>query len=216
MDRAVSTRENGTDAPVAGGKSSVFPEYERAAADLLWFVLNEMMFQLDPLLAQIQRVPASEIGTAPVAGEPRLTATYGAYRPIEMQCEFAQPFDDVLNVDTDAWAAMVELSASRAVPNLMKQMFEHMADICDASGQTIDARGRPPSIDLILDGYEKISIDFDENGVPKLPTIVMAPQMAERVRKLPPPTPEQIARFDNIIKEKKRAFDASRRVRKLD
>src|SRR5438046_3483498 len=82
-------------------------------------------------------------------------------------------------------------------------------------GTAVDAKGRQLSHDLITESLAAIEIDFDEAGNAKLPTLVAGPALIEALGKLPPPTEEQIARQNAMIEEKRKAFNARRRHRKL-
>jgi hypothetical protein len=58
----------------------------------------------------------------------------------------------------------------------MGQFFAQVARSCDEAGTSMDAGGRPFDPMMLLDGFEKIDIDFDERGQPQLPTLVGNPK----------------------------------------
>lgn len=200
------------DTPPDAPTSPRFPEYERAVTQLFAHLVNELMVAKDQVLGQMQRTTSTELASLSAPAN----VAYGSMRPLELGFECVQPFDAVESVDTDEWASMVDKAATDAVNQLMPQIFAHMSAICDEAGQTIDAGGKPLSIDLILDMLEKMRIDFDESGAPQMPTMVVHPSAAEKLAQLPPQTPAQLERHKKIMESKKREFDASRRVRKLD
>jgi hypothetical protein len=196
---------------LATPRTTRFPEYERAASDLFALAFRELMASHDPVLAMIPTVVTGDLPANAVATSDGVDS----FRPMGLECTTVQPFDAVLNVDTDQWVDMIDHAAEQAVAALMPQIFSHINDIATATGNVVDARG-PLTADTVLDMLDKMSISFDENGEPELPIMVVSPAGAEHVRKLPPLTPEQEARRQDILRRKKQEFDAKRRVRKLD
>jgi hypothetical protein len=82
-----------------------------------------------------------------------------------------------------------------------KQFTERINDICKESGQVIDNQGRPLTFETILKLLESIDIDFDEQGQPKMPSIVAGPKLAAKIKDLNP-TDEQKKRENEIIDRK--------------
>lgn len=195
------------------GATVLFPEYERAVRALFWTAVNELMACNEPVLGMIRRVGVDEvpaIATLPSEGD------RGASRPLRVEMSVTQPFDCILRVDVEQWAATVFESSLQALDCVMPQFFAALNDVCDAAGQTVYANGRPLDADLLLEMLEKLKIEFDDTGAPELPTGVVSPEDAKRIFNLPPFTPEQQARFDRIIETKRREHNAERRVRRLD
>ena len=92
----------------------------------------------------------------------------------------------------------------------MKGVLDGLDRKLEAAGQTIDAAGRPLSWDVVLDAFDKMDWDFDETGQPKPKTLFAGPAAAAKLEALPPPTPEQEARFVEMM-ERKRGEDVARR-----
>jgi hypothetical protein len=86
-------------------------------------------------------------------------------------------------------------------------MLAHISEVCDASGQTIDAAGRD-FIEVIIETLETIEMSFDEDGKPNL-TLVVPPGSAEKLRNKMP-TPEQEERIQEILERRRAEWDASR------
>ena len=93
-------------------------------------------------------------------------------------------------------------------------LFERLDEICDETGQSVDAEGRPLSWDLIIEGFETIDIDFDEEGNPMLPTIVSSPQMQAALGQIER-SDEQKERFDKLIEKKRAAWRERESDRRL-
>jgi hypothetical protein len=215
VDETVSEDSGGTgstsvDVPVP---MSRVPEYDRAARELLWYVFNELMAAQDPVLSQIKRVQVDHIPAEP--SPPGVTV--GAYpggAPVPIT--FTDTVESMINMDLDAWVEMVQKSVDDALPIQIRQLFEQMENVLRDSGQLIDAKGRPFSIELFFELLEKVQIDFDSEGKPKLPTLVVGPELFRRMQAQGPLTDSQKKRLEEIIAKKKQDFDARRRVRKLD
>jgi hypothetical protein len=98
---------------------------------------------------------------------------------------------------------------------VMQHFFRAFERTCDAAGTGTDARGKPFSFELYLAGLEKIELQFDRDGQPILPTLVVHPTMAKQLESLPPPTEEQLRAYNDLIERKRKEFNARRRYRKL-
>jgi hypothetical protein len=86
-------------------------------------------------------------------------------------------------------------------------------DITDATGNTIDAGGRPLSWDVIIDGLEQKEIAFDKDGRMN-ETLVMNPKTAALLASIEM-TPAQTARLERVLQKKRDQWDAKQRTRRL-
>ena len=90
-------------------------------------------------------------------------------------------------------------------------------DECLPPSQTIEAKG-PLSPEILLTALEKLQIDFDETGKPKLPSLVLAPEPAKQLlaqKEAVEADPVFKRRFNEIIERKRedwRAREADRRL----
>jgi hypothetical protein len=194
------------------GTAALFPEYEAAYAELLQECVDLLMVARDPVLAQIKKVPAAHLPEKPTTPE----ACIGYQAPIgPVEMVFIMPWDDIIQGRVDGFAAAVSETADNALPQVMKEIFAQVNEVCDRGGTSIDAHGQKPSLDLLLNILDRMSIDFDEQGQPSLPTLVTTPEVARAFQSLTP-TPEQEERLRAIFERKRKEFDAHRRIRKLD
>lgn len=187
-------------------------EYDEAGCALAWEILHSLMGAQDPLLGEISREPVDEL---PTEGAPPGVAVGACAAPIAMRTQFVERVECIANTDVDAWAAMVHEAATEAVEQLMPQFFDRMGDILREAGQEVDAKGGPLTVDLYLDGIEKVDLDFDEDGKPLLPRLVLPADLAAKFQALEW-TEEHKARFERLMNDKRKVFDARRRVRRLD
>jgi len=189
------------------------PEYDAAGNQFTWELLHDLMRAKDPVLEMIARQPVDHVPMEPSA--PGTSAVGISPAPAPIETTFADRFDTILNMDLDGFVEMMDAAAKQAVDCYMPQFFKQLEEVIRAGGTTIDAQGKPFSIDLLLDGIEQMEIDFTEDGTPVMPKLVDGPELAKKIEAMEW-TEEQRARKERILTEKKKAFDARRRIRKLD
>ncbi|MCK4818719.1 hypothetical protein KA005_23305, partial [bacterium] len=55
-------------------------------------------------------------------------------------------------------------------------------EVTAKTGNVVDAGGQPLSHELLLKTLETIQLDFDDNGKPIMPTLVVSPQQYEKIK----------------------------------
>ncbi len=99
-----------------------------------------------------------------------------------------------------------------------KYFFKTMNELIDDAGISVDAKGKKFSIELFLQGLEAIEIDFNADGTPHYPTLVMHPSMEkiayEEIKKIEE-DPEIKKRHDAILQRKRNEWIARENNRKL-
>ena len=65
-----------------------------------------------------------------------------------------------------------------------KMFIEVMRKVTEKTGNVVDGRGQPFSYETILKGLETIQIDFDSDGKPRMPTMMVSPTMNPRINEL--------------------------------
>jgi len=191
---------------------SRLPEYEAAVADLSFALVNELVRARDPILANVRYEQVGHVSSGEVPGN----SAQGASWPVNMAISFSASVEAMLTCDLDSWSAMISDAADEALSALMPQFLRGMAEACERAGTVVDAGGKPFDHDLFLELIERCELDFDEAGKPRMPTVFVSPGVFEQIRRLPPRTPDQSARYEAIIEKKRNQFNARRRVRKLD
>lgn len=106
--------------------------------------------------------------------------------------------------------------------NILKQkselFFKTMDDATKKSGNRINARGKKFSFELFLELLEKITIDFDDDGNPKLPELIVGPELMLKLKLMIPEwesNEEYTKKFEQIIKKKRQEWNDSESNRKL-
>lgn len=160
----------------------------------------------------IQTIPTDQVTvTATTLG----TGEQFHVEPMSGSADFG--FDGMQAIEGDLGTVLdaIDDAAGQQAEQLARQVLERIGAMADASGQTISAGGTPISHELILAAMEKIDIDFDDDGKPIMPAMVVHPKIGEAIRKLPTPTPEQNAAWEAMIERKRQAFLARRRTRRI-
>lgn len=65
-----------------------------------------------------------------------------------------------------------------------KMFFETMHQVTEKTGNVVDGGGKPLSHESILKVLETIQIDFDSDGNPRMPTMMISPAMEPRLKEL--------------------------------
>lgn len=185
------------------------PDYDSAATELIQEVLNGFM-NIDPLFAGIERSFTTHQGPfRNVRGETPLDQNMFAVRG-----EALISWDSVSNSKVDDYIKfLVDISESQR-KGLARQFFRSITEITDATGNTVDAKGKPLTFDMILDLLEKIEFGFDDDGNPLYPTLILPPKMIEQLKKIKP-TAEQETRKKIILEGERIIFNAKKRSRRL-
>jgi hypothetical protein len=82
----------------------------------------------------------------------------------------------------------------------------------------VNGKGQPFTFELFLETLEKISIDFDDQGNPYLPTVVVSPELGAKLKsKLPEweANPDYDKRFKELIERKRKEWNDRESHRKL-
>lgn len=187
---------------------------EYGAGALKWVndAVDAMSRGLHPLLATIRREQVADLPRPEehAAGSEHLASPL--YRGIEVQHLVTSSVQDAVEGDVEAFLTMIFELADEFGSQMMRGMFDHISEICDASGQTINAQGRD-YFDVMLETLETIDMSFDEDGKPNL-TLVVHPETAKKIQ-AKQPTPEQQERLRLVLERRKEEWDASRRRRDL-
>ena len=184
-------------------------EYESATLRFITEVMQGFL-GVDPLFSGIERDYTTHRG--PIRNVPGDTPLDQSMFAVSGESSIS--WDSIRNGKIDEYTHfLVDLSESQR-KSLARHFFKNISEITDATGRTVNAKGQPLTVDLILDLLEKVEFGFDDDGNPQYPTLVLPPAAIERLKKLEF-TPEQEKRRQQIIEEKRARFNASKRTRRL-
>ena len=123
-------------------------------------------------------------------------------------------FDDIIDYKIELFCEQLYIFVNKQIQEIFKMLFKTMNQITQFTGNVTDAKGAKFNLDLFLDTFEKLELDFDEDGKPIFPTLIVGPELFEKIKHLKM-TPEQEKRFGEIIEEKKKKYYASKCYRRL-
>ena len=112
------------------------------------------------------------------------------------------------------YEAMYE-SADSMAEQLVGYFVEGMGKVTEGTGNVTDADGRPFGFDVLYETLEKLEFSVDENDELVMPSLVMHPTQAEKLRDLAPLTDEQQRKLDKLKERKREEALARRRRRRL-
>jgi hypothetical protein len=116
----------------------------------------------------------------------------------------------VTNCDVSEFAAGLYSIAEDYVAAIMPQVFGGFSALSEATGNIVDAGGKPLTFDLVLDAIETMDLLFDDDDNPILPNLVVNPQT-----RVPEMSDDEKARLEGILERKRDAYIAGKRHRTL-
>ena len=96
--------------------------------------------------------------------------------------------------------------------------FQKMHEITQKTGNIVDGKGQPFTHDTFIETLKKMWIDFDEHGKPMMPTIVVSPELGEKIKERIPEweaNPEYKKQFEEVIEAKRKEWNDRESHRKL-
>lgn len=106
-----------------------------------------------------------------------------------------------------------ELGAQQA-----RYHFGVLNEVIEETGNIVDGKGQPVTLDLLLETIEKLHISFDDAGNPRMPTIIVGPRMAPRFQEIMRKADSDEnakARLNEIMERKRVEWDEEQDRRKL-
>lgn len=183
-------------------------EYARATLQFFSDAVEAVARASDPILGQIQR---EKVEVLPTSLNTVDSGEILRLEPLLSSALVTVSVSDAIRGDfSDAIVAIAE-TAEQFLATTMPNIYQHISDICDATGNVVSGTDRP-TWDAMLEALETISITFDEDGNPSLPSVVMHPDTAA---KLGDPPAGYEARSNEIIVRKRDEWLAGRRTRRL-
>jgi hypothetical protein len=155
-----------------------FPKLKAALARRFADVI-EAYVQQDPLLSQIRRVPVFEGNELVVQypdGAERATGFERMLHAVQLNKE------ELIEKGIAAYGEKLRDMAEDFLRQRKELLFRRTGEVCDDAGTAIDAQGRPFGPGLFLEMLERVEIDFGEDGQPRLPTIVVSPEVGAYIR----------------------------------
>lgn len=183
-------------------------EYDRATREFFSEAVDAVARASNPILGQVQR---EKVEVLPRSMNTMESGDIVELEPLLSSASVVLSVPDAIRGDFADVVAAIAQTADQFVASIMPSIFEHISAICDATGNVVSAKGRS-YWDAMLEALETISITFDEDGNPSLPSTFMSPENAEEIGD-PPEGYEH--RCNEIIARRRDEWLAGRRTRRL-
>lgn len=185
------------------------PDYDLACAFVVSRVTKDIARANDPVLSQIKVVPMK--GTVSSVVETR--GEMALDLPAEpLGFELGVKAEDVRDGNFEALQVKLVEAADGYAEQLAKMLYGNLGKITAATGNTLDAGGRPLTFEMVYEVLDKMEWRLDENDELSTPSLVMHPETAA---KLPQSTPEQVKMIEELKARKLEELLAKRRCRRL-
>lgn len=180
-----------------------FIEVKKKLSKQVQKYLREKVKNNDPFLREIRRKIQHE------GGRLHMKTYDGHVDEIEyktLESEFTINADEIIKEGISAFKKHIDKLAKVVSGQQAKMVFQKLNEITSKTGNVVDAKGESFTKEKLLEATEKIDIDFDENGQPVNLTIVMGPQLFNKVKDLLPlwEKDEEFTKKRNEILERKR------------
>lgn len=191
-----------------------FPKIKRGLSRALTEYLRELVRQ-EPLLSQIRRkryFEGDKTSTKSWEGE----IDQSGYKEISGQYSIRR--EDVITKGPLIYVESMQGIAEEIKKQQAKMVFNKIDEVVRKTGNITDAKGQPFTFDLFIETLEKICIDFDDQGKPHLPTVVVSPDMGAKLKEMLPKwqaDPECKRRFDLLLEKKREEWNDRESNRKL-
>lgn len=201
--------------PVGKITSRLFalPEYERAQFDVFHSAVKGLMKAKDSLYAQIPEGDPSEM--MPATQNTMPSGETVRSEPVLIKNKVVFQWDDIRTCNLDALAEQADKAAEERLAVIMPHLFAMLGRTSEAAGTATDMGGASLNFESYLAAFSKMGLQFDANGEPIMPQLVVHPETAKMLAKLPPWTAEQQGMWNAMIDGKRKEYFANRRHRKL-
>jgi Ni,Fe-hydrogenase maturation factor len=187
------------------------PEYDAAAKRFFKSAADAIAIANSPMLQQMPRVPVEDVRTSRINIAPGKVLEL---EPTGVESEGTFTISRVVDGDFSEIVEAIDRMGREEAQALVGFMVENLRKVTDATGNVVDAGGRPLSHQVILEMFEKIELTFDDEGRPQQ-SLWVHPDTAKRLAELPPMTPEQQRAWDELMERKREEWRARKRHRRL-
>jgi hypothetical protein len=185
------------------------PDYDLACAHVISQVTKDIARASDPVLSQIKVVPMKGTVSSVVETRDDMALDLPA-EPVGF--ELGVKAEDVRDGNFESLQVKLVEAAEGYAEQLSKMLYGSLGKITTATGNTLDAGGRPFTFEMLYEMLDKIEWTLDENDELSTPSLVMHPDMASKFSQ---PTPEQVKMIEELKARKLEELLAKRRRRRL-
>ena len=152
----------------------------------------------DPLLSKIRR-SRHEHGPSMSVVDVEGTETVSSMQRIGS--DFILDHAVIESGDAGKFRQVLGKGISELKEGILKMMFQKLGEAADRVGNSVDGKGERLSAEMVISMFEKISIKFDKQGRPEMPTFALSPDLERTFREIME-RPEVKLRVDVILRQK--------------
>jgi len=190
------------------------PALKTEVSDLLLKFFKKTMKQ-EGLSGQLNRVMQHEGKTG------SYSTVQGEVKPKDYQeigVEFSVNNNEVPDMTMDDAVEIVTTKAREMGQKMGKYVFQTLNKAIDETGNSIDGKGQPLSLELMFQALERIEIPFDDDGQPIMPSMVIHPKQSQKLKELIAEE-EKEGKFSErhrlLVEKKRKVWDEKQSHRKL-
>lgn len=136
----------------------------------------------------------------------------------EGMVEFRLGRSDIASMEVDGILELVIEKGRELGVQQAQYHYQVLNSVTEETGNVVDTQGQPITLDLLFETFEKLHVSFDDHGIPRMPTIVIRPEMAPRFQQLIQEASADEAikgRMIEIIERKRKEWNEEQNRRKL-
>jgi hypothetical protein len=187
-------------------------EYDAAFSDFFGETVRTLARARSPLLSQMEFVEVPGTVGSRVRDREGMDVVL---EPGKTTSEVTADLNAVRDGDYEQLYAELDAASDSMAEQLVGFFVETMAKVTEGTGNVVDAGGAPLSFEVVYEMLERVEFSISENDELVMPSLLMHPDQAEKVKDLPPPTSEQQRMLDELKERKREEALARRRRRRL-
>ncbi len=190
-----------------------YPEIKKRISDILLLRLKLTSWAKMGPLSQVRKMKIQEGDKHLLL---RMDGTQDMTEPKEIKADFQLSNDETKNATMKELVELTDKLADEMARKTAEMMYSGIAKACDAVGNAVDAKGESMSPKLFFKVLDKIWIDFDDNGNPILPTLIVGDEkIGKKLLDDLKNDPQNDKLFSKIIEKKRIEFNDREANRKL-
>ena len=187
-------------------------EYEAAFGEFFGDTLRTLARARSPILSRIKFVDVS--GTVGFRIRDRDGVDIELL-PGETSTDVTTDLQAVRDGDYEKLYAELNEGADSMAEQLVRHLVDTLTVVTEGTGNVVAAGGQQFSFDVYYEMLEKMEFSVNENDELVMPAMLMHPKQLEKLRELPPWTPEQPAKLEELKQRKREEALARRHSRRL-
>jgi hypothetical protein len=196
----------------------VLPDFVKAKneAKKSLMTLFRAVVNSEPLLANItKRTVVCEGDKFTVGDDMGEVATREFTR---IGAEFSVSREDIINKGIVAHLEALKRPAEEMQAQQAKMVIDGLNRATEKTGNKVETQGKQLDFDLFIEGLSVVQIDFEPDGTPRLPSLLIHPSQGARIAELIKEweaNPECDRRMKEVIEQKRAEWNARESSRRL-